>query len=192
MGTGDMENAFKRSLNDPAGFWGEAAEAVHWHKKWKSVLDKSRQPFYRWFAGGEVNTCYNALDLHIEEGRGDLPALIYDSAVTNSITTFTYRELRRQGSCLCGSAGALGCRQRRSRDHLHADGPRGGCGNACMRPPWSGALRGVRRLCCKRTGHAYRRCQAESGRFRLVRCGGEENNSLQTSPQRSASLRRGL
>src|SRR5678815_4261270 len=78
MGTGDMENAFKRSLNDPAGFWGEAAEAVHWHKKWKSVLDKSRQPFYRWFAGGEVNTCYNALDLHIEEGRGDLPALIYD------------------------------------------------------------------------------------------------------------------
>ena len=130
MGTGDMENAFKRSLNDPAGFWGEAAEAVHWHKKWKSVLDKSRQPFYRWFAGGEVNTCYNALDLHIEEGRGDLPALIYDSAVTNSITTFTYRELRRQGSCLCGSTGALGCRQRRSRDHLHADDPRGGCGNA--------------------------------------------------------------
>jgi propionyl-CoA synthetase len=47
MGTGDMENAFKRSLNDPAGFWGEAAEAVHWHKKWKSVLDKSRQPSYR-------------------------------------------------------------------------------------------------------------------------------------------------
>ena len=112
MGTGDMENAFKRSLNDPAGFWGEAAEAVHWHKKWKSVLDNSRQPFYRWFAGGEVNTCYNALDLHIEEGRGDQPALIYDSAVTNSITTFTYRELRRQGSCLCGSARALGCRQR--------------------------------------------------------------------------------
>ena len=108
MGTGDMENAFKRSLNDPAGFWGEAAEAVHWHKKWKSVLDKSRQPFYRWFAGGEVNTCYNALDLHIEEGRGDLPALIYDSAVTNSIRTFTYRELRDKVAVFAGALARLG------------------------------------------------------------------------------------
>ena len=108
MGTGDMENAFKRSLNDPAGFWGEAAEAVHWHKKWKSVLDNSRQPFYRWFAGGEVNTCYNALDLHIEEGRGDQPALIYDSAVTNSITTFTYRELRDKVAAFAGALARLG------------------------------------------------------------------------------------
>jgi propionyl-CoA synthetase len=108
MGTGDMENAFKRSLNDPAGFWGEAAEAVHWHKKWKRVLDNSRQPFYRWFVGGEVNTCYNALDLHIEEGRGDQPALIYDSAVTNSITTFTYRELRDKVAAFAGALARLG------------------------------------------------------------------------------------
>jgi propionyl-CoA synthetase len=106
MGTGDMENAFKRSLNDPAGFWGEAAEAVHWHKKWKRVLDNSRQPFYRWFVGGEVNTCYNALDLHIEEGRGDQPALIYDSA--NSITTFTYRELRDKVAAFAGALARLG------------------------------------------------------------------------------------
>ena len=108
MGTGDMESAFKRSLNDPTGFWGEAAEAVHWHKKWKRVLDNSRQPFYRWFAGGEVNTCYNALDLHIEEGRGDQPALIYDSAVTNSITTFTYRELRDKVAVFAGALARLG------------------------------------------------------------------------------------
>ena len=108
MGTGDMENAFKRSLNDPTGFWGEAAEAVQWHKKWKSVLDNSRQPFYRWFAGGEVNTCYNALDLHIEEGRGDQPALIYDSAVTNSIATFTYRELRDKVAVFAGALARLG------------------------------------------------------------------------------------
>ena len=103
-----MENAFKRSLNDPTGFWGEAAEAVHWHKKSKNVLDNSRQPFYRWFAGGEVNTCYNALDLHIEEGRGDQPALIYDSAVTNSITTFTYRELRDKVAVFAGALARLG------------------------------------------------------------------------------------
>jgi len=103
-----MEKAFKRSLTDPAGFWGEAAEAVHWHKKWKRVLDNSRQPFYRWFAGGEVNTCYNALDLHIEEGRGDQPALVYDSAVTNSITTFTYRELRNKVAVFSGALARLG------------------------------------------------------------------------------------
>jgi propionyl-CoA synthetase len=103
-----MEKAFKRSLTDPVGFWGEAAEAVHWHKKWKTVLDNSRQPFYRWFAGGEVNTCYNALDLHIEEGRGDQPALIYDSAVTNSITTFTYRELRDKVAVFSGALARLG------------------------------------------------------------------------------------
>src|SRR5437867_4755169 len=94
MGKGTLQAAFDRSLRDPAGFWGEAAEAVYWYRKWEKVLDDSHQPFYRWFVGGEVNTCYNALDLHIENGRGDQPALIYDSPVTNSIKTFTYRELR--------------------------------------------------------------------------------------------------
>ena len=50
----------------------------------KGPLDDSRQPLYRWFVGGELNTCYNALDLHVEQGCGDRPALIYDSPVTNS------------------------------------------------------------------------------------------------------------
>src|SRR5216110_3467979 len=94
MGIGAWEDTFNRSLKDPAGFWGEAAEAVYWYKKWDKVLDDSQQPFYRWFVGGEVNTCYNALDLHVEEGRGDQPALIYDSPVTSASKTFTYRELR--------------------------------------------------------------------------------------------------
>jgi len=104
MGTGTLQTAFHRSLQEPAGFWGEAAEAVHWYKRWDKVLDDSRQPFYRWFVGGEVNTCYNALDLHVDEGHGDQPALIYDSPVTNSIKTFTYRQLRDQ---VAGFAGAL-------------------------------------------------------------------------------------
>ena len=108
MRTGTLENLFSRSLNDPAGFWGEAAEAVYWHKKWNKVLDRSRQPFYRWFVGGEVNTCYNALDLHVEEGRGDQPALIYDSPVTNSIRTFTYRELRDKVAMFAGALASLG------------------------------------------------------------------------------------
>jgi len=71
----------------------EAAEAVHWYKKWDKVLDRSRPPFDRWFTGGVVNTCYNALDIHVEQGRGEQPALIYDSPVTGTIETFTYGEL---------------------------------------------------------------------------------------------------
>ncbi len=97
-----------RSLKDPVGFWGEAAEAVHWYKRWAKVLDDSRPPFYRWFAGGQVNTCYNALDLHVEEGRGDQSALIYDSPVTNSIETFTYRELRDKVAVFAGALARLG------------------------------------------------------------------------------------
>ena len=60
-----------RSLSDPESFWAEAAEAIHWTKRWDRVLDDSNPPSYRWFAGGELNTSYNALDLHVESGRGD-------------------------------------------------------------------------------------------------------------------------
>src|SRR2546422_7351999 len=108
MGKGTLQAAFDRSLRDSAGFWGEAAEAVYWYKKWEKVLDDSHQPFYRWFVGGEVNTCYNALDLHIENGRGDQPALIYDSPVTDSVKTFTYRELRDKVATFAGALTRLG------------------------------------------------------------------------------------
>lgn len=92
--TGPYEEAFSRSINDPEGFWGEAAEQIHWYKKWDKVLDDSNKPFYRWFKGGIVNTCYNALDRHVEGGRADQAALIYDSPVTQTIRTYSYRELR--------------------------------------------------------------------------------------------------
>jgi propionyl-CoA synthetase len=108
MRRGALEEAFSRSLENPAGFWGEAAEAVYWHKKWDKVLDASREPFYRWFVGGQVNTCYNALDVHVEGGRGNQAALIYDSPVTNSITTFTYRELRDKVAVFAGALAGLG------------------------------------------------------------------------------------
>ena len=69
-------------LNEPEAFWAKAAEDVHWYKKWDTVLDDSRKPFYRWFTGGMTNSCYNALDLHVENGRASQTALIYDSPVT--------------------------------------------------------------------------------------------------------------
>jgi len=88
------DEACAQSLENPDTFWGAAAEDCHWYKKWDRVLDDSNVPFYRWFTGGQVNTCYNALDYHIENGRGDQAALIYDSPVTDTVKTYTYNELR--------------------------------------------------------------------------------------------------
>ncbi|HID71343.1 MAG TPA: propionyl-CoA synthetase [Thermoplasmata archaeon] len=91
----NYEESFRKSITDPEGFWAEAAKEIHWFKKWEKVLDDSNPPFYRWFVGGELNSCYNALDRHVENGRGEQIALIYDSPVTGgTIKKFTYKELR--------------------------------------------------------------------------------------------------
>ena len=102
------EIAFERSIKDPDAFWGEAAEGVHWYKKWDTVLDDSNKPFYRWFKGGEINTCYNALDRHIENGRGDQVALIYDSPVTDTIKKYSFTELRDETAKFAGVLAGLG------------------------------------------------------------------------------------
>jgi propionyl-CoA synthetase len=88
------QTTFDKSINDPNAFWAEAAEDCFWYKKWDKVLDDSKKPFYRWFTGAVTNTCYNALDYHIERGHGDRVALIYDSPVTDTVKQFTYSELR--------------------------------------------------------------------------------------------------
>ena len=103
--------AFKKSIEDPNGFWAEAAEDCHWYKKWDKVLDDTNKPFYRWFVGGEINTCYNALDLHIDQGRGDQYALIYDSPVTNTVKKYTYRELRDEVAKVAGVLASLDVRK---------------------------------------------------------------------------------
>ncbi|HEX9145332.1 MAG TPA: AMP-binding protein, partial [Candidatus Binatia bacterium] len=102
MVTSTYDEVYARWLDDPEKFWAETAEAVHWYKKWDRVLDASRPPFYRWFAGGMVNSCYNALDRHVEHGRADQPALIYDSPVTGTIKAFSYRELRDEVARFAG------------------------------------------------------------------------------------------
>ena len=102
------DEAFEKSIKDPNGFWGEAGEKVHWYKKWDKVLDDSNKPFYRWFKGGEINTAYNALDLHIDQGRGSQAALIYDSPVTDTIKTFTYSQLRDEVAKFAGALAAQG------------------------------------------------------------------------------------
>jgi propionyl-CoA synthetase len=102
------EEAYKRSIEAPESFWAEAAEDCHWFKKWDKVLDDSNKPFYRWFSGGQINTSYNALDYHIENGRGEQDALIYDSPATNTIRKYTYRELRAEVAKFAGVLAAQG------------------------------------------------------------------------------------
>lgn len=105
---GRYDGVFQESISDPNGFWGKAAENISWYKKWEKILDDSKKPFYRWFSGGELNTCYNALDRHVENGRAEQVALIYDSPVTNTIQKFTYRELLDQVSLFAGALRNLG------------------------------------------------------------------------------------
>ena len=102
------EIAHKQSIEDPNGFWGAAAEDCHWYQKWDKVLDDTNKPFFRWFSGGQMNTCYNALDYHIDNGRGDQNAMIYDSPVTDTIKKYTYTQLRDEVARFAGALAAQG------------------------------------------------------------------------------------
>ena len=106
---GLMDELHERSLRDPEGFWADAAKDIDWVKPWDKVLDDSKAPhFYRWFAGAECNTCYNAVDRHVESGRGDQAAVIYDSPITGKTRTLTYSDLQDQVSRCAGMLRANG------------------------------------------------------------------------------------
>jgi propionyl-CoA synthetase len=105
---GHFDEVYRRSLQKPEEFWAEAAAEIDWVEPWERVLDDSRAPFYRWFAGARLNSCYNALDRHVERGRADQLALIYDSPVTETTASFTYRELRDAVARFAGVLAALG------------------------------------------------------------------------------------
>jgi propionyl-CoA synthetase len=103
-----FDEVYRRSLEQPEEFWSEAAQAIDWEEPWTRVLDESRAPFYRWFSGGRLNTCHNALDRHVERGRADQLALVYDSPVTETTKSFTYRELRDHVARFAGALVAQG------------------------------------------------------------------------------------
>jgi propionyl-CoA synthetase len=92
--SGEYRQAYDRSMTDPDGFWREAAALIDWYTEPETIMDVSALPFSRWFAGGELNTCHNCLDRHVDAGRGDQLALVHDSPVTQSVTRYTYAELR--------------------------------------------------------------------------------------------------
>jgi propionyl-CoA synthetase len=105
---GRYAEAFNKSLADPEAFWGEAARDIEWYQAPTVVLDGSNPPFYRWFADGVLNTCFNALDRHVRDGRGEQAALIYDSPVTDTQRTYTYRELLAEVARFAGVLRGLG------------------------------------------------------------------------------------
>ncbi|MGI9344420.1 MAG: propionyl-CoA synthetase [Gammaproteobacteria bacterium] len=106
--TDNYATAYQHSLEDPEAFWGEAGRGIDWDRDWDRVLDDSAEPFYRWFVGGELNTCYNAVDRHVAAGRADDPALIFDSAMTGTKRTLTFAELRDETAKLAGALAELG------------------------------------------------------------------------------------
>jgi propionyl-CoA synthetase len=105
---GAFDVVHARSLAEPEAFWGEAAAGIDWIEPWRRVLDDRAKPIYRWFSGGVLNTCHNALDRHVAAGRGDQAALIYDSPVTGTICRYSYATLRDDVARLAGALAAEG------------------------------------------------------------------------------------
>ena len=100
--------AYAASVNHPEQFWAEAAAELHWDRPWTRVRDDSAAPLTRWFSGGMLNTCYNAIDRHVLNGRAEQAAVIYDSPVTGVKRTITYRQLRDEVARFAGLLRSLG------------------------------------------------------------------------------------
>lgn len=108
MNSSRYAEVYARCAKDPERFWSDAAQAIDWIRPSETVLDSQREPFYRWFSGGVLNTCFNAVDRHVVRGRGDQPALIYDSPLANASRTLTYRALRDEVARCAGALRRLG------------------------------------------------------------------------------------
>ena len=87
----NYKKIYQDSINKPEEFWKNISEDIFWFKKPTKILNKSNPPFYKWFEDGVTNTCYNALDYHIDQGKGDKNALIYDSPITGNKSKFTFK-----------------------------------------------------------------------------------------------------
>ena len=99
----NYQQAYTQSMQDPNSFWGAAAQLVKWDKKPTIILDDSNIPLYRWFSDGMLNTCYNALDRHVIDGRADQPAVIHESAITGKSLTLTYAQMLEKVARFAGA-----------------------------------------------------------------------------------------
>jgi len=98
----NYKDIYQQSIDDPDSFWADAADELHWYKKWDQVIDSQAKPVPRWFPGAEINTCYNAIDRHVESGRGDQAAIIYDSPITDQQKMISYAELQDEVARFAG------------------------------------------------------------------------------------------
>ena len=103
-----MTESYHRSLADPEAFWREQARAIPWVQFPTQILSTDEEGLNRWYADGIMNTCYAAIDYHVEQGRGEQVALIYDSPVTNTVQRFTYRDLQTEVAQVAGAMRLLG------------------------------------------------------------------------------------
>ncbi len=142
---------------------------------------RSAGPYGRWFPGGRLNTCFNCLDRHVAAGRGEQPALIWDSAMEDRVETFTYAALTDRVARFAGALAARGVGPRRPRRDLHADGARGGHRHAGLRAARRHPFGGVRRVRRRRAGRAHRRRQAQGDRLRLLRARAGAGGRLQAA-----------
>ncbi|XP_053967782.1 acyl-CoA synthetase short-chain family member 3, mitochondrial [Anastrepha obliqua] len=101
-------DTYNRSISNPSEFWGELGRLVDWSKPWERVMDNSNPPFTKWYSGGYLNACYNAVDRHVLNGNGSKVALIYDSPLTNTVRHVTYQELYDQVTVFAGGLVSLG------------------------------------------------------------------------------------
>ncbi|MCL4164028.1 UNVERIFIED_CONTAM: hypothetical protein GTU68_038294, partial [Idotea baltica] len=104
----NYQHIYQQSIQQPEQFWAKAAADIDWIKPWDVVLDNSNKPFYQWFKGGTLNTCFNAVDRHVEAGRGEQTAIIFDSPVTDAKKIYNYNELKYQVSHLAGALQDMG------------------------------------------------------------------------------------
>src|SRR5436305_3269201 len=105
---GGYAETYRRWQRDPEAFWLELATAVEWEREPDAALDASAAPLYRWFPDGRLNLCFNALDRHVRDRRGDQAALIYDSPVTGQVRRYTYRQLMDETARVAGAFARLG------------------------------------------------------------------------------------
>ena len=104
----DYQTEYTRSLEDPGSYWAHQADAIAWFKKPSLSLSKDDHNNDIWFADGELNSCYLAVDHHIEQGRGEQCALIYDSPATGTLARYSFLELRDEVARLAGMLSELG------------------------------------------------------------------------------------
>ena len=104
----NYQTLYDQSISDKESFWLKAAQDCHWEKSPKIAIDESNSPFYRWFPDGQTNACYNAVDYHVDNGRADQAAIIYDSPVTDQSATISYKELQVRVARVAGMLQARG------------------------------------------------------------------------------------